>query len=296
MTASQLPVVNGSVRAVRTFRLLRSGALAPVGPRAAWGPGTTTALCDREAHLAPAPGCTCGLWAYGSLQALRESDLAEQRQVVVVVRCHGQVVPARLGLRAQHAALEAMWLADDVDRELAGRVVARYPETATYRSLPAMLAEHPLTALPSYRLPRPARPLLLHLQLGVTVAWYVAMLVWLVLTPPGPRSEDLPVSWLDAAAIVVPLAVAGVATWVALTPSRWPWGLVAVGVQTASAVLAHLLLEPWVAFEHLGVVAGAAGCLHVAAAHRARRLRLGLVTGSRRRPGGSRTDAPASRS
>lgn len=289
------PVVHGSVRAVRTFRLRANGELAPVGPRAAWAAGLTTAQCDRKEHRAPAPGCTCGLWAYGGLQALRESDLDEQCRVVAVVSCHGRVVPATLGLRAEHALVEAVWLSEDVEPELAARMRASYPGTAVYRSVDAMLSEHPLSELATYRLPSVPRRLPLHLQFGVTVVWWLSMLAWLCLTLPGPRPDALNVSLLDAAAIVVPLAIAGVATRVMLTPSRWPWGLVALAVQTATAVAAHVLYDPWVAVMHLGILAGAAGCLHVAVAARARRLRLGPGARLVPRAGPSATDPPASR-
>lgn len=284
------PVVHGSVRAVRTFRLLRGGALAPISSRTAWTAGTNTADCDRQVsgttgeHLAPAPGCTCGIWAFGSLQALRESDLGEQGTVVGVISCHGQVVPATLGLRAQHATVDALWLAPEVDDGLRREVAGRYPGAALYRSLPAMMSEHPPTMLRSYRLPPPPRPLALHLQLLATLGWWLAALTWLVLTTPGERPEDLPVGVLDLFALAAPIAIAVATVFAMNVPRRWPWGLAALALQTSLALAGHALLDEWRAFELLGVIAGAAGTLHVALSFRAHRLRLGRrVPRSRRR-------------
>ena len=273
------PVVLGSVRALRTFRLLRGGGLAPVSARSPWTAGVNTATCDRKGsvrgHRPPEPGCSCGLWAFGGLQALRESDLREQDAVVAVVRCHGRVVPATLGLRAEHGVLEALWLSPEVAATAGTGLAATYPQAAVYRSLPAMLAEHPLSVLPSYRLPTAPRRALVHLQLLVTAAWWAGMLTWMLLALPVQRPVGAPPSGLEPLALTVPLVVAGVTVLVLRTPSRWAWGLVALAVQSGLAVGASLLLSPWVAFEELSAVAGAAGTLHVLTAYRAWRLRLG---------------------
>lgn len=128
-TAGAGPIVHGSVRAVRTFRLMPAGALAPITRPEPWTAGTNTAICHgrhrgvASAHAAPAPGCRCGLWGYGNLQALRESALREQGRVVAVISCHGTVVPGTLGVRAQHASIDAVWLSPDVSDDTRRLVV-----------------------------------------------------------------------------------------------------------------------------------------------------------------------------
>ncbi len=138
-------VVRGSVRAVRTFRLMPDGALARITRRPAWSDGVNTASCHRGdragGHVAPEPRCRCGLWGYGSLQALRDSAIREQARVVAIVSCHGRVIPGSLGVRAQHAALDAVWLSPEVSDAARSRAAARYPAAAVYASLPAMLGE-----------------------------------------------------------------------------------------------------------------------------------------------------------
>ncbi len=272
------PVVYGSVRALRTFRLLPEGTLAPVSGRPAWSDGVNRASCERCAgpqHRPPEPGCTCGLWAFGDLQALRESDLREQDDVVAVIRCHGRVVPATLGMRAEYAALEAVWLSPAVPGEVRARLGAAYPRTAIYRSVPAMLAEHPLSSLPTYRLPSVPRRLPVHLQLAATVLWWWAVIGWLLVLLPVQRPPGAPPSLLEPVAFMTPMLVAAVTAVLMVRPSRWPWGLAALGVQSGLAVAAFLVLDRWVAFGQLSVLAGAAGTLHVMIAARAWRLRLG---------------------
>lgn len=158
MTGGGAPLARGSVRAVRTFRLKPDGALAPITRPQPWVERRNTAACHHRrrgaasrlepAHPAPAAGCRCGLWGYGNLQALRESALREQRRVVAVISCHGTVVPGTLGVRAQHASIDAVWLSPDVADATRRLVATRYPSAALYRALPALLAEHPPTVLP----------------------------------------------------------------------------------------------------------------------------------------------------
>jgi hypothetical protein len=145
----------GEIRALRTFRLPRdgSGALLPVAhATVAWTDGPNTARCDRGGHAPAAPGCSCGFYAYGSRRAARQHD--EARRVLAVVACWGRVVPGTLGLRAQHARIEAIWVSRRVPLERVLLVQRRYPSVAFYGSRRAMLRQHRLTRLDSYeRLP-----------------------------------------------------------------------------------------------------------------------------------------------
>jgi hypothetical protein len=138
----------GEIRALRTFDLRAGGSLWPVfAADRAWADGPNEAHCaDHDA--AGAPGCMCGFWAYGSLAALR--DQPRSRNVVAVVSCWGRVTPGTRGVRSQFASIEALWLSRRVPNELVDSVAARYPGVAIYRDRTRMLAEHPVTALPSY--------------------------------------------------------------------------------------------------------------------------------------------------
>ncbi len=272
-------VVHGSVRVVRTFRLLDDGRLAPVTRRPAWTDGVNTARCHvldhRFAaprpegaghHEAPAAGCTCGFWGYGNLQALRESGLEQQGMVVAVVSCHGTVIPATLGLRAQHAVIEAVWLGPRVDEERHRRVARLYPHAATYRSLPAMLAEHPLSTLPTYALPsEPTRAAVLA-PLAAAIAWWLAVVTVLLLGLLGSAVEPTtpPTDVGTSALVNAPVTVAMVTTVAGvLWPRRWQWVAVALTLQTALLVLGTRVLDPWQVHLQL-VAATGAGVLQVA--------------------------------
>lgn len=141
----------GEITAIRTFDLRSDGTLWPVfAAEQPWTGGDNTASCPRH-EAAGASGCKCGFWAYGSVRALRDQPAA--RDVAAVVSCWGRVTPGTRGLRAQHARIDALWLSPRVDDELVALVAARHPHTRIFRDRAAMIAEYPLTVLPSYRLP-----------------------------------------------------------------------------------------------------------------------------------------------
>ncbi len=274
-------VIHGSVRAVRTFHLLPDGGLAPVSGhgnlRDPWPAGVNTAEClprislrRRDAaaaeHEPPAPGCSCGLWAFGSLQALRQAPLRDQRRVIAVIRCHGTVIPGARGVRAQHAAIEAIWLAADVtDRQLSA-VARRYPGAAIYRSLSAMLAEHPLTQLSSYRLPEPENRAIRPRQtlLALTVTWWVAMVAWvdgdarIALPASSPPLASVATAAVAAPWVIVLAAI--LAAW--WRRKCWP-AVLGLAAQTALVAVAYWGLPYWLAVlgVHLSVLL--AGVLHL---------------------------------
>ncbi|HEX8498735.1 MAG TPA: hypothetical protein VF661_16170 [Actinomycetales bacterium] len=292
-------VVRGSVRVVRTFSLLPDGRLGPVTRRPAWRSGVNTAACHpidhplagprppgAGEHEAPAPGCYCGFWGYGNLQALRDSGLDHQARVIAVVSCHGTVVPATLGIRAQHARIEAVWLAARVKDAARAQVARAYPETAIYRSLDAMLGEHELSTLPTYDLPAtPTRAAVLA-PLAATAVWLAVVLVRLASVPSlGPA---LPASAADLEASVLvnaPLTVAMVATTAGvLWPRHWQWVAAALTAQTALLGLSSMILTPRESQLQLVTAAGA-GFLQLAV--------CGVLTWRRMRPEVRRRRRPA---
>jgi hypothetical protein len=151
--ASDLRV--GEIRALRTFRLSRNGALLPVAYGSVpWSDGPNTARCERGGHTPAAPGCSCGFYAYGTLPAA--SRHTQARRVLAVVACWGRVIPGTLGLRAQHARIDAVWVSPRAKPRYVALVRGRYPSAALYRSRRKMLREHPPTHLDSYG-PEPRR-------------------------------------------------------------------------------------------------------------------------------------------
>lgn len=141
----------GEIRALRSFRIGRSGGLHPLFSDAAWREGTNSAVCLREHpvwHDAPDSDCTCGFYAYGSEEATAEYP--HGRHVLAVVACWGRVIAGTRGLRAERCRIEALWLSESVPPDLVDLVHTRYPSVALYTDRERMLAEHPLTPLDCY--------------------------------------------------------------------------------------------------------------------------------------------------
>ncbi len=140
----------GEIRALRTFQLARDGSLKPVAyTNVAWVDGANAAHCDLCDHTPAAPGCGCGFWAYGTQGAASQHRAA--RYLLAVVACWGRVVPGTLGLRAQYARIEAIWVSGQIPRGRIALLRKRYPSAVVYGSKRAMLRRHPLSRLDSYR-------------------------------------------------------------------------------------------------------------------------------------------------
>lgn len=208
----------GEVRALRTFRVEQSGLLLPLYSEQPWQDGTNTARCPRDAHTAPADGCDCGFYAYGTVQAAAHAR--PTRYVQAVVSCWGGVVAGTQGVRAQHARVEAVWLHPAAPGWLRRRVAARYPTARLYDTVEQMLAAHPLSVLPSYDGARPRR----HSRLAAGAA--VAGSLALGALPAGVLRHS-PLLWDVWLAAVVALALAVVGLAVA---ARFPGHLVAAGI------------------------------------------------------------------
>jgi hypothetical protein len=140
----------GEIRALRTFQLSADGSLKPVAyTNISWVDGPNTARCDLGDHTPAAPGCGCGFWAYGTRAAAAQHRAA--RYLLAVVACWGRVVPGTLGLRAQHARIEAIWVSRRIPRTRIALLRKRYPSVVLYGSKRAMLRRHRLSRLESYR-------------------------------------------------------------------------------------------------------------------------------------------------
>jgi hypothetical protein len=140
----------GEIRALRTFQLSSDGSLRPVAyTDVAWVDGPNAANCDLCDHTPAAPGCGCGFWAYGTRGGASQHRAA--KHLLAVVACWGRVVPGTLGLRAQYARIEAIWVSGRIPSGRIALLRKRYPSAVVYGSKRAMLRRHRLSRLDSYR-------------------------------------------------------------------------------------------------------------------------------------------------
>lgn len=180
----------GEVVGVRTFRVEAGGRLLPLYSDGCWYDGVNTAECTPptgdtrgHAHPVPDPACECGFYAYAGPEVASRSW--QSRHVRAVVSCWGGVVAGTLGVRAQYARIDAIWLHPDAPAWLRGRVARRYPSARLYADADAMLAEHPLSQLPCYGPParRPVvRPALTALAVAMVLALGLLPYEWLAQT------------------------------------------------------------------------------------------------------------------
>lgn len=144
----------GEIYAVRTFRVSTDdGSLIPIaqsGQFQAWRSGAADAVCARaREHVAPDEDCTCGVYAFGSVEEL-ERQYVQTRRVLAVVACHGKVISGTKGVRAQHARVAALWLDPGMPRTLVQKVRQRYAHLPVFTDREAMLAEFPVSRLETY--------------------------------------------------------------------------------------------------------------------------------------------------
>ncbi len=229
----------GEIVGLRTFRVDESGLLLPLYSNRAWYDGTNTATCspptgegERYDHAVASPDCECGFYAYGTVEAAGRNR--NMRWVQAVVSCWGSVVAGTQGVRAQHARVDAIWLAAGVPSGMRKRIALTYPSARLYIDRDAMLGEHPLSELPCYE-PPPARRVLPRL-LGVAAG---GALLGLGLLPPALLTGPLRVAWLAAT-----LATAALMLWL-LVGSR------GTGHLAASAVVAGVLA--WLVAPQFGL-------------------------------------------
>jgi hypothetical protein len=150
----------GEVVGLRTFRVDESGMLLPLYSDRTWYDGVNVATCapptgerERRDHQIASPGCECGFYAFGSVEAAARQRHC--RYVQAVVSCWGSVVAGTQGVRAENARIDAIWLGARAPDWLVKRVSLTYPSARIYADHRAMLQAHPLSVLPCYAPPRP---------------------------------------------------------------------------------------------------------------------------------------------
>jgi hypothetical protein len=81
---------------------------------------TCVAEPDVEDHVPPAPGCSCGVWAFfdPSLLAASGYGVEDPRHVSGVVGAAGEIELAEIGWRAQRATVEAIFVDGAPDERL----------------------------------------------------------------------------------------------------------------------------------------------------------------------------------
>lgn len=105
---SDVPLLPAEVVGYRVWRLAGDGRLLPyVSVHGAsgglWGPGTVAASCE-QGHLAPAPGCSCGLHgAYEPPDPSRDGGFGRNHAVYGAIVCWGEIDTTSTDFRAQYA-------------------------------------------------------------------------------------------------------------------------------------------------------------------------------------------------
>jgi hypothetical protein len=113
---SELPVALTSEPqyALRTFRA-EGGRLVSVSHSGAhWEGGVCRAAClhDPE-HVAPVEGCTCGVYAWWTVDKLLDEYLDTARHMIAVIRMFGEIIVADNGVKASEAHVVAWWAAEE---------------------------------------------------------------------------------------------------------------------------------------------------------------------------------------
>jgi hypothetical protein len=205
----------GEVVGLRTFRVDESGMLLPLYSDRSWYDGVNVATCapptgepERHDHQIASPGCQCGFYAFGSVQAA--SRQRHCRYVQAVVSCWGSVVAGTQGVRAENARIEAIWLGPRAPAWLVKRVALTYPSARIYGEHAAMLLAHPLSVLPCYAPPRAAS-----IPMRAAASLAGVALVGLGLVPSPILHGGLRSLWLG-----VVMAIGVLALWLLLGSRR----------------------------------------------------------------------------
>ena len=139
----------GDAYALRTFDV-KAGRLASIAQRGShWQEGKCEAIClthpgDAD-HEVPSNDCTCGVYAFWSVEELLNQYLDFACRIVAVVRLDGLTIEGDNGVKANAAQIIAWWCAED-DPELAAACAASAPGTRRYFDRDVMLGLYPSPA------------------------------------------------------------------------------------------------------------------------------------------------------
>src|SRR5271166_6745836 len=147
----QLPteIEAGDAYALRTF-VVKDGRLASIVMRGSnWDGGVCVATCTQTAddpnHEVPSVDCSCGVYAFWSVEELLNQYLEFARRIVAVIRMDGLTIEGDNGVKANAAQIVAWWCAEDAP-ELVTACAASAPGTRRYFDRDVMIGLYPSPA------------------------------------------------------------------------------------------------------------------------------------------------------
>jgi hypothetical protein len=138
----------GDAYALRTFAVKDGRLTSIVQGGGHWEDGRCIATCRKDPdHVAPVEDCTCGVYAFWTVEELLNQYLDFARHMVAVVRLDGECIEGDNGVKANAAQIVAWWCAEDAD-ELIAACEANAPDTRRYFDRDVMLGLYPAPQKP----------------------------------------------------------------------------------------------------------------------------------------------------
>ncbi|MCX5044037.1 hypothetical protein OG921_12745 [Aldersonia sp. NBC_00410] len=145
---SELPteIEVGDAYALRTFKAV-DGRLTSIVKRGShWEDGKCEAIClarpEDADHEVPSGDCTCGVYAFWTVEELLNQYLDFARRIVAVVRMDGLTIEGSNGVKANAAQIVAWWCAEDAP-ELVAACAASAPGTRRFFDRDVMIGLYP---------------------------------------------------------------------------------------------------------------------------------------------------------
>jgi hypothetical protein len=137
-------VVGEDTYAVRTFKA-EDGQLTSVNQGGGhWADGVCIATCRRDPeHVAPLPGCRCGVDAWWTVEQLLDQYAEWARYMVAVIRMADECIDGPNGARAGSAQIVAWWCAEDAPADLIVACQNSAPNTRRFYSRDVMTRLYP---------------------------------------------------------------------------------------------------------------------------------------------------------
>ena len=133
----------GDAYALRTFKAEDGRLVSVTQCGGHWGDGVCIATCLKNPdHVAPVRNCTCGVYAFWTVEELLDQYLESARRMVAVVLLEGDNIEGDTGVRANAARIVAWWCAEDAT-ELATACAASAPGTRRYFDRDVMVGVYP---------------------------------------------------------------------------------------------------------------------------------------------------------
>ena len=139
--------VGDDTYALRTFAV-EDGRLVSIAQGGGhWQDGVCLATCiahpDDPDHKVPVEGCSCGVYAWWTVEQLLDQYLDHARRIVAVIRMEGNCIEGDNGVKANAAQIVAWWCAEEDTAELATACAASAPGARRYFDRDVMVAIYP---------------------------------------------------------------------------------------------------------------------------------------------------------